>query len=313
MSKFSIHRQFLLVLRWRVCFIYIFLLVLRFSNNAGKANGCSSLFSTAQYSIVRAATNLFFISRDTAIDALSGSITAKNLEFQTREKWAIKDKLYKIRSLYQHWLYPLAKFYWKPWSHSDSALWITLWSSFMKTMIGFGFLTLNYPLVKFYCKRRSDSNSPPSITLWSSFIGNRDQIRILHSRLRFGQVLFKTMARFGLLTLDYPLVKFDWKQMSDSNSPPSIALRSSFIENRDQIRILHPRLPFGQVLLKTVVRFGISTLITLWSSLIENGGQIQNLYPRSPVGQILWETPNPKTQKFWVGFGFRLNACTDAY
>src|ERR1700722_20277326 len=98
------------------------------------------------------------------------------------------------------------------------------------------------------------------ITLWSSFIENGGQIRILHPRLPFGQVLFKTVVRFGFSTLDYLLVKFYSKRWSDSDSPSSITLRSSFIQNGGQIRILHPRLPFGQVLFKTVVRFGFSIL-----------------------------------------------------
>ena len=129
-----------------------------------------------------------------------------------------------------------------------------------------------------------------SITIWSSFIQNHGQIRILHPRLPFGQVLSKTMVRLEFSTLDYPLVKFYLKPWSDSDSPPSITFWSSFIQNGGQIRIPRPRLPFGQVLFKTVVRFGFSILdyplvkfyskrwsdsdspptIILWSSFIQN-------------------------------------------
>ena len=98
-----------------------------------------------------------------------------------------------------------------------------------KTEFGFGRFTLAYHLVKFYWKPWSDSDSAPLITFWSSFIENHGQIRIQRPRLPFGQVLLKTVVRFGFSTLNYPLVNFYWKPWSDSDSAPSISLWSSLI------------------------------------------------------------------------------------
>ena len=50
------------------------------------------------------------------------------------------------------------------------------------------------------------------------------------------------------------------RRTSKSVSTPSITFWSSFVENGDQVRNLHPKLPFGQVFLKTALRFGFLTL-----------------------------------------------------
>ena len=133
--------------------------------------------------------------------------------------------------------------------------------------------------------------------------------RVSHSSLLFGQVLVKIVGRSGFSTLDYSVVEFYSKPCPDWDSPPSITPWSNLIENRGQIRILHHRLPFGQVWLKAVVRFGFSSLdfsliefyrkpwsdpdsppsITLWSSFIGNHDQVQILHPPLPFDHVLFK------------------------
>ena len=126
----------------------------------------------------------------------------------------------------------------------------------------------NWKMTASNCKfeiRTLNLNFPSPIIFGQVWPKMKARFVFFYPRFRFGQVLLKTVVRFGFSTLDYLLIKFYWKWWSDSDSVPSIT--------------------FWWILLKVVVRFEISTFD---HSLIK----------------FYWKTQIPKPNIFGSVLGF---------